>query len=85
VGGQLVDLDLSELADISDALALEGLEVGGDAGRLEVDDTRERLVKKTANGRDREVACFSLRKVVSILLILVACETNIQQGCGSWP
>lgn len=60
VGGKLVDLNLAELADISDALALEGLEVGGDAGRLEIDNSGERLVEKTANGRNREAACFRL-------------------------
>lgn len=72
VGGQLVDLDLAELADVSDALALEGLEVRGDAGRLEVDDTGEGLVEETANGRDREVAGFGLRAFVSNL---VTCYT----------
>lgn len=61
VGGKLVDLDLAELADISNALALEGLEVGGDAGRLEIDNSSERFVEETADGRNREAACFRLR------------------------
>lgn len=61
VGGKLVDLDLAELADISNALALEGLEIGGDAGGLEIDNSGERLVEKTADGRDWEATCFPLR------------------------
>lgn len=62
VRGQLVDLDLAELADVADALALEGAEVGGDAGVLQVDDAGEGLVEKTANGKDREVASLGLSR-----------------------
>jgi hypothetical protein len=60
VRGELVDLDLAELADVADALALEGAEVGGDARRLEVDDAGEGLVEKAADGLDGEVAGFGL-------------------------
>ena len=57
---QLVDLDLAELADVADALALEGAEVGGDARALEVDDAGEGLVQEAADGRDGEVARLGL-------------------------
>lgn len=84
VRGQLVDLDLAELADVSDALALEGLEVGGDAGRLEVDDTGERLVEKTANGCDREATGFGLRSFVSILGLGILCHNGGQHTASVW-
>lgn len=57
---QLVDLDLAELADIADALALEGAEVGGDARVLEVDNSGEGLVEQTADGQDGEVTSLGL-------------------------
>lgn len=57
---QLVDLDLAELADVADALALEGAEVGGDSGRLEVDDAGERLVEQASDGEDGEFAGLGL-------------------------
>jgi hypothetical protein len=86
VGGQLVDLDLAEFADVADSLALEGLEVGGDPGRLEVDDTREGLIKKTADGRDWKATGFGLREVVSNhIRFCNNRDQDIQQGCGSWP
>ena len=47
---QFVDLNLAELADVTDALALEGAEVGGDARVLEVHDSGEWLVEETADG-----------------------------------
>jgi hypothetical protein len=57
---ELIDLDLAELADVADALALEGREVGGDAAVLEVDDTGEGLVEERAYGRDGEVTSLGL-------------------------
>lgn len=58
--GQLIDLDLAELADVADTLALERPEVGGDSRVFEVDDAGEGFVQKAANREDREVAGFSL-------------------------
>lgn len=60
VAGELVDLDLAELADVADALALERGEVGGDAAVLEVDDAGEGLVEEGADGGDGEVTGFGL-------------------------
>ena len=58
---QLVDLDLAELADVADALAAQGGEVGGDArGALEVDDAGEGLVEEGADGLDGEGAGLGL-------------------------
>jgi len=56
VRGEFVDLDLAKLADVANALALEGAEVGGDARVFEVDNTSEGFVKKTADGLDGEVS-----------------------------
>ncbi|KAI6764615.1 hypothetical protein HG531_012502 [Fusarium graminearum] len=63
VRGEFVNLDLAKLADIADALTLEGAEVGGDARVLEVDDSREGLVEKTADGLDREVSSLGSQSV----------------------
>lgn len=60
VAGELVDLDLAELADVADALALERGEVGGDAAVLKVDDASEGLVQEGADGGDGEVTSFGL-------------------------
>lgn len=60
MGGELIDLDLAELANVANALALERSEIGGDSGVLEVDDAGEWLVEKTSNGDDREVASLCL-------------------------
>lgn len=49
VRSQFVNLDLAKLADVADALALEGAKVGGDAGVLQIDHARKRLVEETAN------------------------------------
>lgn len=81
---QLVDLDLAELADVADALAAEGGEVGRDAGGFEVNDAREGLVEERADGRDGEVAGFGLG------CVLVGCAVLAMMGysrreCGSWP
>lgn len=59
VGSQLVNLDLAEFADITDALTHEGAEVGGDAGGLEVHDTGEGLVEKGSDGLDGKAASFA--------------------------
>ena len=59
--GELVDLNLAKLADIADALALEGAEVGGYTGVLEVDNTGEGLIEKASEGNDGKVACLGLR------------------------
>ncbi len=61
VRGELVNLDLAELADVADALALERAEVGRDARLLEVDDASEGLVEEAANRGDGEVASLGLR------------------------
>jgi hypothetical protein len=55
-------LDLAELADVTDALALERGEVGGDAAVLEVDDAGEGLIEEGADGGDGEVTSFGLGK-----------------------
>ena len=60
---ELIDLDLAKFADIADALATKGAEVSGDARVLEVDNTSEGLVEKTADGKDREVTGFGLGDV----------------------
>lgn len=60
VRGELVDLDLAELADVSNSLALERAEVGGDARVLEVDHAGEWLVQEAADGEDREVPSLGL-------------------------
>lgn len=60
VSGELVDLDLAELTDVADALALERGKVGGDTAVLKVDDTSEWLVEEGADGGDGEVASFGL-------------------------
>lgn len=51
---------LAEFADITNLLALEGAEVGGDATVFQVDNTSEGLIKKRSNGKNREVASFRL-------------------------
>lgn len=50
----------SKLADIADALALEGAEVGRDTRVFQVDDAGEGLVEEGTDGEDREVAGFGL-------------------------
>ncbi|KAH3677824.1 hypothetical protein OGATHE_000478 [Ogataea polymorpha] len=54
VAGQLVDLNLAELADVPDPLASERLEVVSDAVGpiLEIEHTGERFVQKRADRRD---------------------------------
>jgi hypothetical protein len=54
VRGELVELYLAELADVADLLALEGGEVGGDAGGGEVHNTGEGLVQERSDGSDGE-------------------------------
>lgn len=82
--GELVDLDLAELADIANLLALESAEVGGDSAVLEVDDTGEGLIKQRANRQDGEVASFGLVSVRTPERRGLV-ENNSQQACGSWP
>jgi hypothetical protein len=60
VRGQLVDLDLAELADVADAFAAERAEVGRDARILEVDNASEGFIEKTADGNDGIVTGFGL-------------------------
>jgi hypothetical protein len=87
VRSEFVDLDLAELTDVADALALEGAEVGGDSRVLEVDDTGEGLVEEAADGEDGEVAGFGLYKELEVTprkrIWLAVCI--LQQECGSWP
>lgn len=54
--GEFVELDLAELADVADALAAKGGEVGRDARGGEVDDASERLVEEGADAGDGEAA-----------------------------
>jgi hypothetical protein len=77
---QLVNLDLAELADVADALALERAEVGRDARRLEVDDAGEGLVQETANGQDWEVAGFGLMSTSAKLMASMAQMKTYSQG-----
>ncbi|OSS51148.1 hypothetical protein B5807_04240 [Epicoccum nigrum] len=56
VRGQLVELDLAELAYVADALAPERVEVWADARGLEVHDAREGLVEQRAKRRHWEAA-----------------------------
>lgn len=60
VRGQLVNLDLSKLADIADTFTLQCAEVGCDSGGLKVDHASEGLIEETSNGGDGEVAGFGL-------------------------
>ncbi|KAB8343171.1 hypothetical protein FH972_022761 [Carpinus fangiana] len=60
VRSELVDLDLAELADVTDAFTLESVEVRGDSAVLQVYDTREGLVEQRSNALDGKVACFRL-------------------------
>jgi hypothetical protein len=73
--GELIDLDLStiliivtsyycgqylaEFADISNALSIQGFEVGGDSAILKVNNAGERFIKKGTNGLNREATGFS--------------------------
>jgi hypothetical protein len=59
---------LSKLADIADAFALEGAEIGRDAGVFQVDDAGEGLVEERADGQDGEVAGFGLSRRISKLV-----------------
>jgi hypothetical protein len=63
--GRRVRAYLSKLADIADAFALEGAEVGRDAGVFQVDDAGEGLVEERADGEDWEVAGFGLSRRIS--------------------
>lgn len=54
----------SELADVSNPLSLERLEVSGDPAVLQIHDAGKWLVEQGANGNHREVASFSLRDFV---------------------
>lgn len=62
---QLVDLYLAKFSDIANALALQGMEVHRYAGRLEINNSCEWFVQKTANRKDRELASLGLGKTVS--------------------
>lgn len=63
VSGKLVDLNLAKLTHISNALALERLEVSSDSRVLEVNDTSERLVKQGSNGGNGITASFASQGV----------------------
>lgn len=56
-------IDLSELANVSDLLTLQGAEVLGDSAVLEVDDTGERLIEQRTDRGNGEVTGFSLYQV----------------------
>lgn len=51
---------LAKLSNITDTLALEGLEVGGNAAFLEIDNSGERLIQERSEGGDRKVTGFGL-------------------------
>lgn len=84
VAGEFVDLNLAEFADVADAFAFEGVEVGGDAAVFEVDDSGKWLVEEGADGRDGEATSFGLD----------CCQHSDEVGwrsgvhglreCGSW-
>lgn len=61
-------MDLAEFTDVAYALALEGVEVGGDARVFKVDDAGERLVEEGPDGLDGEVASFGLEEARSGVL-----------------
>lgn len=63
VGGEFVDLDLAEFSYVTDLLALERAEVGGDAAVLEVHDARKRLIEERSDGEDGELASFGGERV----------------------
>lgn len=60
VRGELIDLDLAELADVSNSLTLERAEVGGDARILEVYHAGEWLVQETADREHGKVTSLGL-------------------------
>lgn len=72
---ELIDLDLTKLADIANAFALESVEVGCDAGLFEVDNASEGLVEKGANGLDWKVAGFGLNVCLEGILVELARPT----------
>lgn len=54
--------DLAELANVTDALALERCEVGRDTAALQVNNTGEGLVEQRADGKDGKVASLGLSR-----------------------
>lgn len=84
MSGKLVDLNLTELTDVANALALQGGEIGGYAAVLEVDNSSERLIKKRTNGGNWEITGFGLDVLVSIWP-LDTWGAYLQQECESWP
>lgn len=58
--GVWMKTNLSELANVSDLLALQGAEVLGDSAVLEVDDTGEGLVEQRTDRGNGEVTGFGL-------------------------
>jgi len=64
---ELVDLYLAKFSHVTNLLAFEGAEIGGDAAGLEVDDTGKGFVEQRADGLNREAAGFGLRKVSMVL------------------
>jgi hypothetical protein len=61
---------LSKFANIADAFALEGAEVGGDTAVLEINDARKRFIEERPDGQDWEVTGFGLPTGIS----------NLEQG-----
>lgn len=85
MGGELVDLDFAEFADVAYAFVFEGVEVGGYAAGFEVDDAGEGFVEEGTDGLDGEGAGFGLVGGVSDLRSEGDSLNNVQQVCGSWP
>ncbi len=65
MGGQFVNLDFAEFANIANTLALQSAEVSGDAAVFQVDNTGERLIEERANRGDGESSSFGLVAVSS--------------------
>jgi hypothetical protein len=77
---------LSKLANIANALTLEGAEVSGYTTVLEVHHSGERLIEERPDGQDREVAGFGLLLVSAILLQRhVRHKRHLQPKYGSSP
>jgi hypothetical protein len=55
--------DLSELANVSNLLTLQGAEVLGDSAVLEVDDTGEGLIEQRTDRSNGEVTSFGSKSV----------------------
>lgn len=76
---------LAELANVSDSLSLERLEVGGDATALQVDNTSEGLVEEGTDRGNGEAAGLGLWRSQWMMHGTRGFRQHAQPGCGSWP